>query len=436
MRDLWYGLPTGVQDLLWALGLLLPALVIGAVLLRGFAPLPLIRDMGRRFRFANIAFVALIASAIAIGAGLLAAERGLRAGTARAADPFDLIIAAPGSELTAMLAAVYLQASDMPLLTGAQYAEVASDPAVALAAPLAFGDSAGAAPVVGTTAEFVAHMSPELAEGRAFAAHEEAVVGALAGFAIGDQIEPAHGVGDFADAHAHAGHHFGVVGVMERTGSPWDRAVLVPVEAVWEVHGLANGHAPEAGEQLGPPFDAEYFPGTPAILVRGATLGANYQLLSRYGQDDMMAFFPGTVLAQLQARLGDVREAMSVLAMASQVLVTLAVLLALAILVRLFARALALLRALGAPGRFVAAVVWSYAVGLLALGTALGLALGFGAAWALSAVVTARTDILVRATLAWPEVQMAAGFVSLTAVLALLPAWAALRREIVPELRA
>ncbi|NDV02031.1 FtsX-like permease family protein [Pseudoroseicyclus tamaricis] len=436
MRDLWFTLPPAAQDLLAALLLLLPALVIAAALLRGFAPGAMIRDMGRRFLFANVAFVALIACAIAIGAGLLASERGLRAGTARAADPFDLIIAAPGSELTAMLAAVYLQPADMPLLSGETYARIAADPAVALAAPLAFGDSVGAAPVVGTTAGFAAHLSPELAEGRLFAAHDEAVVGALAGFAPGDEIAPAHGVGDAADAHAHAGHEFQVVGRMARTGSPWDRAVLVPVEAIWEVHGLANGHAPEAGDQLGPPFDAAYFPGTPAVLLRGEGLGATYQLLSRYGTEETMAFFPGAVLAQLQARLGDVRAAMSVMAVAAQVLVTLAVLLALAILVRLFARALALLRALGAPGRFVAAVVWSYAVGLVVLGTALGLALGLGSAAALSAVVTARTDILVRASLGWPEVHMAAGFVSLTAVLALLPAWAALRREIVPELRA
>ncbi|WP_373354195.1 ABC transporter permease [Pseudoroseicyclus sp. CXY001] len=436
MRNLWLSLPLWAEDLLLTLALLLPALILAVILLRGFAPGALIRDMGRRFLPANLAFVALIAAAIAIGAGLLAAERGLRAGTARAADPFDLILAAPGSELTAMMAAVYLQASDMPLIDGPTFAEVSGDPDVALAAPLAFGDSAGSAPVVGTVAAFVAHLSPELAEGRSFAAHEEAVIGAFAPFALGDEIEPAHGAGDAADEHAHEGHHYEVVGRMAPTGSPWDRAVIVPIEAVWEVHGLANGHALEAEEQIGPPFDAAYFPGTPAMLVRAQTLGGTYQLLSRYGRDDLMAFLPGAVLAGLQARLGDVREALSLMATAAQVLVTLSVLLALAILVRLFARALALLRALGAPPRFVAAVVWSYAMGLLSVGTLLGLALGYGAAAGLSAVVTARTDVLVTATLGWPEVKMAAGFVSLTALMALLPAWGALRREIVGALRA
>ena len=57
-------------------------------------------------------------------------------------------------EVTAMLAAVYLQPSDLVLVTGAQYTEIAGAEGVAFAAPIAFGDSYLGAPVVGTTARF------------------------------------------------------------------------------------------------------------------------------------------------------------------------------------------------------------------------------------------------------------------------------------------
>ncbi len=80
-----------------------------------------------------------------------------------------------------------------------------------------------------------------------------------------------------------------------------------------------------------------------------------------------MAFFPGAVLAQLHALMGDIRQIMSVMAVLTQVLVTAGVLTGLIALARLFARRLALLRALGAPGRFVFAVVWSYAATLIVL---------------------------------------------------------------------
>jgi putative ABC transport system permease protein len=120
----------------------------------------------------------------------------------------------------------------------------------------------------------------------------------------------------------------------------------------------------------------------------------------------------------------------------TQVLVTAGVLTGLIALARLFARRLALLRALGAPGRFVFAVVWSYAATLIVLGAAAGLGAGWIAVDVISSIVTSRTDILVTATLDWPEFHLIAGFVSLTVLLALLPAFMAMSRNIITDLRA
>jgi putative ABC transport system permease protein len=434
MAELWAGLSPAVQDLLLALALAAPGLILGALVLRGLTPGALVLALLRRFFWVNLLFVLLITVSVGLGVGLLAQERGLRQGSARAAEKFDLIVAAPGSEVTVMLAAVYLQPSDMALVSGAQYAEIAAAEGVALAAPIAFGDSHRGAPVVGTTADFVAHLAGPLAEGRVFASATEAVAGAYAPVAPGESFTPAHGHGAAAEDEAHAGFAYTVTGRMAPTGSPWDRAILVPVEGVWEVHGLANGHPP--GEtRIGPPFDPERMPGTPAVLVRATELWGNYALKSRFTRQDLMAFFPGTVLAQLHGLMRDVRAAMSLMAVLTQVLVTLAVLIGLMILVRLIARSLALLRAIGAPLRFVFAVVWSYSAVLILTGALLGLGFGWMAARALSAVVTARTDVLVTASLSWPEVHLVAGFISLTLLLALMPAWLAARRPLLSDLR-
>nr|WP_089422119.1 MULTISPECIES: FtsX-like permease family protein [Roseobacteraceae] len=435
MGDLWAGLPAAMQDLMTAALLLLPGLATGLIVLRGYAPGRLVRAMLRRFSVSNVVFVCLLAVSVAIGVGLTAQERGLRQGSARAAAAFDLIVAAPGSEITVMLAAVYLQPSDVPLLTGDQYAAISADPDVALAAPIAFGDSYQGAPVVGTTADFVTHLAGDLAKGQIFTTSTEAVAGAFASVPVGESFTPAHGHGDAAEDAAHAGASYTVTGRMAPTGSPWDRAILVPIEGVWEVHGLANGHALAAGDQIGPPFDAAFFPGTPAVLVRADALWGNYALQSRYTQPDMMAFFPGTVLAQMHSLMRDVREAMSLLAVVTQVLVTVSILAGLVILTRIFARGLALLRAIGAGRRFVFAVVWSYSATLIAAGSLLGLGLGWLAAMGFSRVITARTDVLVTATVTWTEVQLVAGFVSLTLILALLPALAATRRQLLTDLR-
>ncbi|MBV7395498.1 FtsX-like permease family protein [Mameliella sediminis] len=436
MRDLWDELPVLAQDILIAAGLLVPLVLIGAVLLRGFRPLPLVGALMWRFRWANLMFVLLIAVSTGMGIGLIAQERGLRVGTARAAEKFDLVVSAPGSELTMMMASVFLQPSAVPLLDGAAFDRIANHERVDIAAPIAFGDSYDGAPVVGTIADFVTHLSDGQIDGRIFARSGEAVVGAAIDLEIGDRFTPAHGRGDAVEHGAHDGFEIEVVGRMARSGSPWDRAILIPVETVWEVHGLANGHPFEDGDKIGPPYDPALFPGTPAVLVRATELWANYALRSEFTEaGETMAFFPGTVLANLYRVMGDVRQAMSIMSVVTQVLVAASVLLGLFILSRLFQRQLAMLRALGAPRRFVMAVVWSYGVSLLVAGTLLGLAFGFAAAAVLSRIVTERTDILVTASITWSEVNLALAFLSATSLLSLVPALVVLTRPIVENLR-
>lgn len=461
MRLIWDALPALAQDVALLALLLLPALVTGLLVLRGYAPWPLLRGFLGRFRWSTGLFVLLIGISTGMGIGLLAQERGLRRGTAQAADKFDVIVAAPGSELTALFASVFLQPSDMGLVSGTAYAEIAGHPQVSIAAPLAFGDSYGSAPVVGTTADFLRHLSEDRIEGRLWEDHAEAVIGALVPLEIGAGFTPAHGTGDAADPEAHGGSHeavgaedhdgdthhneahdhdhgaaITVVGRMAPTGTPWDRAILIPVEYVWEIHGLANGHAPDNEARIGPPFDPEYFPGTPAVVVRAQELWANYALRSEFTRDgETMAFFPGAVLSRLYRVIGDVRQAMSVMALVTQGLVAASVLTGLFILTRLFRRQIALLRALGAPRRFVFATVWAFCAVLLLAGALLGLAVGWGAAGLLSRVLSARTDIAISALPGWTELHLLAGFVSLTLLLSLLPAAVVLRQPVLDGLR-
>lgn len=443
MSNTWSALPATAQDLMVLALLCLPAILIGLAVLRGYRTWPLVRALIWRFRGVSAVFMLLIAVSVAMGIGLTAQERGLRRGTAQAADKFDLIVAAPGSEMTMLLATVFLQPADVPLLDGDAFAEIAGHDHVDLAAPLAFGDSFAGTPIVGTTADFVRHLTDDRISGRVWSTSGEAVIGASVALDLGAAFIPAHGTGDAADATAHGdsdedeghGNHLTVTGRMAVTGTPWDRAILVPIETVWETHGLANGHAPAAG-QLGPPFDADYFPGTPAVIIRAHELWANYALRSALTRDDQMAFFPGTVLAQLYAVIGDVRQAMSVMALVAQGLVAASVMSALVILTRLFQRQLALLRAIGAPGRFVMAVVWCFAAVLVTTGAIVGLVLGYGATAVLAELVSARTGISVSASLGWAEIHLIAGFVSITSLLALGPALAVLRQSVTDGLKA
>lgn len=434
LGDLWDGLPAQGQDLVLLGALLLPAVLIGFAVLRGFRVWVMVGALLSRFAVTNLVFVLLMALSVGLGIALLAQERALRSGTARAAEKFDVVVTAPGDQIQMLLATVYLQPSDAPLLRGEVLARLQADDQIDLLAPIAFGDSHEGMPVVGTTGDFVMHLAGELAEGRIFAALDEGVAGALAPFGPGDSLTPMHGHGDFVE-DAHEGTRIRITGRMAPTGTPWDRAVLVPVEAVFDTHGLSRGHHPDRADKIGPPFDPAYFPGVPAFVLHSAELYKNYAVRSRYATGKTMAFFPGAVLARLHALLGDVRGVMSLMAVLTQVLVAAGVLSGLVALVRLFARRFALLRALGAPRRYIMAVVWTYGGSLIGAGCVAGIGVGWVAAGAISRAVTARTDVALAVEPGFSEFHLVAAFFSLTNVLALLPAVTAYRRSVIDDLR-
>lgn len=429
IRELWAGLSAAEQDALVLVGLLAPTGILWAALRVGYAPGRLIHALLRRDIWVNLVFIALIAVSVGMSIGLIAQERALREGSARAADKFDLIISAPGSELTMLFAAVYLQPSAVPLLDGDVFNAVASHDRTEFAAPLAFGDSHRGAPIVGTTAAFADYLSGGQIEGRMFAEPFEAIVGPALPLQIGDRFIPAHGLGDAAEVGLHA-DQITIVGRFAVTGSPWDSAILTPVEGVWLAHAMGTGRADPDDTRLGPPYEPALFPGTPAIIVRAGDLAATYALQAEFNsRDDAMAFFPGTVLARLHNVMGDVRAAMTLMSTVTQMLVAISVLTGLFVLTRLNRPRLVLLRTLGAPSRFILVLVWSQAVLLLLIGTILGALLGLGAAEMLSRLVSEATGIAVTARIGWQEVHSAAAFLSIGSLLSLMlglrAAWAA-----------
>ncbi|SDD21813.1 putative ABC transport system permease protein [Paracoccus isoporae] len=436
MPAVWHDLSADAQDLAILAALLSPLLLLGWGICRGYALMPLLRSLFLRHLWTNLAFIALVAISVGLGVGLIAQERGLRTATARVAEKFDLVIAAPGDEIGMLMATVFLQPSDAPLLDGQMWQRVAeAAKGSARIAPLAYGDSWQGHTLIGSTAEFVTHLSGDLAEGTAFTAPSQAVVGAGVPLRVGQGFAPAHGSSPAAEADAHDDMTVRVVGRMRATGSPWDSAIILPVEGVWLAHGLGNGHADAEDPQVGPPFAPQYFPGTPAILVTTRDLPTAYALQSRFDGDDSMAFFPGAVLSRLHGLMGNLREIMSVMSVVTQVIVLAAVTTGLIVLSRLFSRRLALLQALGAPARMIFALIWSYAALLLGIGAVLGLAVAFGAVHLLSAMLSARTGLLIAADLGWAELHLVAACLALGLLVALIPALVALRRDVTEALR-
>jgi putative ABC transport system permease protein len=397
-------------------------------------PFLVVRATIARHRGTYLLFILLVAVATAIGVGITTQEAALRTGSARAADKFDLMVAAPGSETDVVLAAIYLRPGTVPLLDPAVVARVLAEPRAKISAPLGFGDNIRGAAIVGTVPAFVDYLSGGLSEGRAFATEGEAVAGAVAPVAIGESFHAEHGREEEADGpHVEHAATLTVVGRMKPTGTPWDNSVIVPIEFVWEVHGLPNGHA-EGEERIGPPFDAARVPGVPAIVIKPTTINAAYGLRTLYRTPSSMAFFPAEALLRLYEVLGDIRELMSWLALATQGLVVIAMLAGVMAILTLHRRQFAVLRALGAPRLYIFLCVWTQIAVIAVAGALGGLLLGAGAAMAISHMITRATGIVLPAQIGPDEWLLVGGMIVFGLIVATVPAFISYRRSIIQSL--
>lgn len=405
----------------------------------------------RRLWLGSLVVILLVALATALGVSVILQERALRLGSARAADKFDLVIGAGGSETQLVLSSVFLQPSALPLMSGDVLQALAADPRVSWAAPVGFGDSFSGYPIVGTTTVLAQNISGGFSEGRTFAREGEAIIGSAVSLAIGGEIKPMHGSLE-EGGHTHTELAYHIAGRLKPTGTAWDRAILVPIQAVWHIHGLeaeehGEGHdhaaeeehdhhaEPHADAALNESWSAET-PGLPAILVKPKTIADAYKLRQDYRNGRTVAVFPGEVLTNLYATLGDAKQILVAVASGAQVLVAASLILVTVIHIGQRRRQIGALRAFGAPRGAIFGIVWLEFLFLVVLGIGLGFALGYAAALALSGVFSQTSGIAMPVGFAREDGRVLVILLGFAAVLAALPAVLAYRQSPAQALRA
>lgn len=401
-----------------------------------FNPFPIVRADFRRNLLLVWVTVVLVALSVATGIAVISQERALREGSARAADDFDLLVGAPGSTTQLVLTSVYLHPQSIPLLDGEILAKISASDGVKYAAPIAFGDSLHGYPIVGTIADF-ANRGGTLrpTQGRIFERRGEAVIGSAVHLAMGDTFSPAHGLhqGDDEDGHddqAHQAIRYTVVGRLPARHNVWDSAILVPVENVWQVHSMTQGHAKQGDQHIGPPWDGAMLAGVPAIAVKPDSIAAAYRLRGEFLNSRSVALFPAEVLNDLYMTLGNVRDLMSLMAIATQVLVVVAVLMALLVGFLARQRQFAVLRAMGAGRVYVFSVVWIEVAMLVLMGAGLGTLLGWSSSIALAHWMQSQLGFEMPVRLGASEGFLVGGLVLSGVLIGLLPAWLTFRRTI------
>jgi putative ABC transport system permease protein len=149
-----------------------------------------------------------------------------------------------------------------------------------------------------------------------------------------------------------------------------------------------------------------------------------------------MAFFPAEPLLRLYEVLGDIRELMSWMALATEGLVVLAMLAGVMAILALHRRQFGVLRALGAPRLYIFLCVWCEIAFIAITGAVIGLTLGTGAVLLVSYMITRATGIVLPAEIGTSELLLVGAMILFGVLVSTVPAFVIHRQSVIQALNA
>ena len=426
-----------------------------------------------RGSLANRAFsltliVVTLACAVALYVGVQNVQRLTRASFENSISGVDLVVAARGSDVQILLNTVFGLGVSSNLVSDETVDSVADMAEVAWVVPVALGDSHRGFRVLGTSPEFFDRVMPQPSNGALFVTGApfeqvlQAVVGAdvaaALGYQLGDKIVLQHGMGDYGAAHDDL--PFRVHGVLARTGTPFDRTVLVSVEAIEAIHrGWRNGQqlvalSPEQVEKPIKPdahedehhegehhgeehHDHAHAGGLDALDAVFVGLNDRRNVvrvqrkIAEFEAEPLSAVIPGVTLAQIWQIIGVADRGFRTVS----VLVIALVLLAMTAMTVLSTdsrrREMAILRALGAAPSTLVGLILAEALFLAICASALGLGLAIGVSALAQQWLTQTIGLVASGVLpGWQEMVIVVYIIPAALIAGLVPALRLYRRTV------
>lgn len=329
-----------------------------------------------------------IALSVALFLGVEKVRTGAKASFADTISGTDLIVGARSGSVQLLLYSVFRIGNATNNLTWESYQDIAARPEVDWIVPISLGDSHRQFRVMGTTTAFFERYKYRTGQSLAvergvimddlFDAVIGADVAATLGYDVGDPIVVAHGLASFIE---HDDQPFRVSGILQKTGTPVDRTVVVSLEAIEAIHVDWRSGARIPGQS------------TPAEVIRQMTLepqavtaalvGVKSRLqvfnlqraINEYPQEPLLAILPGVALQELWQIVGIAETAL--IAVSGMVVVTALI----GMMATIFSslserrREMAIFRAMGARPRVILSLLVLEAAMMAAIGALIGLAL-------------------------------------------------------------
>jgi putative ABC transport system permease protein len=356
--------------------------------------------------------VGSIALSVALLVGVENVRIGMRESFSNTVSQTDLIVGAKGGTIQLLLYSVFGMGSPTANLSWETYQEWREHPAVAWTIPYALGDSHRGFRVIGTDASFYERyryrggQPVRLDEGTPARGVFDVVLGADVaeelGYGLGDPVAVTHGMGAVGFLN-HDDKPFEVVGILEKTFTPVDRAIYVTLEGIEAIHfGWEDGAPPAPGEGASREevlaMDEIPISQVTSFFV-GTTNRRDVLRLQReindFEDEPMMAVIPGVALSEMWRGIGYAEDGLRVVTIFVVVVGLMGMLVSLYTSLNERRREMAILRAVGAgPRRIVALLVLESGV-LAAAGAFLGLGLVYALLLAGQPVVESQVGLFI-----------------------------------------
>ena len=277
--------------------------------------------------------VLAIALSVALFLGVEKVRTGAKASFTDTISGTDLIIGARTGSVQLLLYSVFRIGNATNNVTWESYQDLATRPEVDWIVPISLGDSHRQFRVMGTTAEFFERYKYrqgrglDVGDGELMADLFDTVIGAdvaaALGYNVGDPIVVAHGIASFTE---HKDQPFRVSGILQKTGTPVDRTVIISMEAIEAIHVDWQNGAQVPGQST--PAEAIRQMKLTPKAVTAALVGVESPLqtfalqraINEYPEEPVMAVLPGVALQELWAIVGVAETAL--LGVSAMVVVT------------------------------------------------------------------------------------------------------------------
>lgn len=332
--------------------------------------------------------VLAIALSVMLFLGVEKVRTGAKASFADTISGTDLIVGARTGSVQLLLYSVFRIGNATNNMTWESYQDIAARDAVDWIVPISLGDSHRQFRVMGTTSEFFQRykyrsgQSLAVSDGKVMDDLFDATIGAdvaeTLGYNVGDPIVVAHGLASFSE---HEDQPFRISGILEKTGTPVDRTVIVSLEAIEAIHVDWRSGAQIPGQST--PADVIRQMELQPAAITAALVGVKGRLqvfglqraINDYGEEPLLAILPGVALQELWQIVGIAETAL--IAVSGMVIVTALI----GMMATIFSslnerrREMAIFRAMGARPRVIFAMLVLEAAVMAAIGALFGLIL-------------------------------------------------------------